>query len=97
MFFFLRVQIESISVSGDEEKANAGWGSGLRLVLSLTVYPGPQLPQLSNGGRFRCCSALTFWAPTLHEERRIVEREKQEEEADRTWKPDVTGENLVGF
>lgn len=23
----------------DGEKASAGWGSGLRLVLSLTVYP----------------------------------------------------------
>lgn len=74
--FLLRVQIELISVSGDEEKASAEWGSGLRLVLSLTVSlgrtPGPQLPQLSNGDRFRCGSGLTFWAPTLHEER-IVE------------------------
>lgn len=53
--------------------------------ISLGRTPEPQLPQLSNGGRLRFCSALTFWAPTLHEERRIVEREKQEEEADRIW------------
>lgn len=40
-------KLESISVSGEEEKASSGWGSGVRLVLSLTVYPKAELLSLS--------------------------------------------------
>lgn len=107
-FFFLRVQVVSVLVSIDGEKASAGWG--------IRPQAGPvpdylrqnswaQLPQLHSRGEYNdltCCPALTFWAPALQEERKRVERKGEtggggRRDLEQSRKADKIGENLVGF